>query len=62
MDQESETFIAVHNVDEYEALYDANQDAFDAVGDYDRCFALACNCELRIGGGAAPLFRIGFVD
>lgn len=30
--------------------------------DEPTCLAAALNCALVIGGGAAPLFRIGFVE
>ena len=49
----------------------ADTDAFDAFWDHlngempfdkETAFQLACNCELMVGGGAAPLFRVGFVD
>ena len=60
---ENETFIELHTSDDFDAFYKANEDALtDEVGDYVRCFSLACNQELIIGGGAAPLFHVGFVD
>jgi hypothetical protein len=59
----TEEFIALNNTNEFDAFWSANAEALGAeVGDRERCFALACNCELIIGGGAAPLFRVGFVD
>ena len=57
-----ETFIGLHDTDEFESFYAANQDELAELGDKSICFALACNCELLIGGGAAPFVRVGFVD
>lgn len=56
----AEEFIAIADMDEWEAFWEANIDAMDM--DRDTAFNLACNCCLVIGGGAAPLFRVGFVD
>lgn len=53
-------FIPIADMDVWEAFYVDNVDAMPA--DKATCFQLACNCELMIGGGAAPLFRVGFVD
>lgn len=57
-----ETFIPLADMDAWDAFYQANKDALDEIGDRTICFHLACNCELRVGGGAALLFRVGFVD
>lgn len=59
---QDETFIALPDTDAFEAFYEANRDALDEIADRQTVFALACNCELMIGGGAAPLFRVGFSD
>ena len=55
-----ETFIPIANLDEWSTWLDANRDALD-VSETD-AFLLACNQCLMVGGGAAPLFRVGFVD
>lgn len=39
----------------------ADGSELEAIG-HDKCLTLAMNCNLVIGGGAAPAFRIGFVD
>ncbi len=58
-----ETFVPIADTDEWAAFWADNAAALiETVGDHDRCFALACNCSLLVGGGAAPLFRVGFVD
>lgn len=59
----AETFVPLADMDAWADWWAANGEAMrDEVGDEATCLALAMNCELRIGGGAAPLFRIGFVD
>lgn len=55
-----ETFIPLHDTDEWLAFYRDNRDAIEC--DEKQAYALACNQCLLIGGGAAPLFRVGFVD
>lgn len=40
----------------------ANADALEEIGSPEACFAMAKDCSLLVGGGAAPLFRVGFVD
>jgi hypothetical protein len=58
-----ETFISLHDTDDWAEFWSANGETLaDEIGDEDTCFALACNCSLLIGGGAAPEFRVGFVD
>jgi hypothetical protein len=57
-----DAFFPLGDMDAWEAFWTANQDALLEIGDKATCFALACNCELVVGGGAAPMFRIGFVD
>lgn len=59
---ETETFIPLADLDAWEAFYEANREALEAIADKATCYALACNQSLLIGGGAAPLFRVGFVD
>lgn len=56
----TEEFIALADTDDFDAFWEANKDALEM--DRETAFQLACNCELTIGGGAAPLFRVGFVD
>jgi len=55
-----ENFIALPDMDAFEAFWEANAEALDM--DRATALALAMNCNLVIGGGAAPLFRIGFID
>ena len=59
---QTETFIAIADVDQWEAFVAANVEALEEIADIATCLALALNCNLIIGGGAAPLFRVGFVD
>lgn len=58
----AEIFIPLHTVDEWESFYDDNRDAIEALGGFDVCFELARTKSLLLGGGAAPMFRIGFVE
>ena len=58
----TELFIALTDVGAFEVFWRDNEESLREIADKDVCFALACNCELIIGGGAAPLFRIGFID
>ena len=55
-----ETFIAIHDTDEWHDFWRDNHHATDL--DEAQAYALACNQSLLMGGGAAPDFRIGFVD
>ena len=57
-----ETFIEIADMDAWDAFLDANRDALSEIADDETLFQLACNCSLVIGGGAAPLFRVGFMD
>jgi hypothetical protein len=57
----NEQFIPLADMDAFHAFWDENGDALSALSK-DDAFLLACNCELIVGGGAAPLFRVGFVD
>jgi len=57
---EAAEFIPVGDMDDWSAWWSANSEALDM--DEETALALARNCELVVGGGAAPLFRIGFVD
>lgn len=57
-----ETFIAIADMDEWEQFWADNAEELEAIADKATCEALACNCSLLIGGGAAPLYRVGFVD
>lgn len=58
----TETFIPLHDTDEWDAFFAANRDDLLEIADEDTLISLACNCSLLVGGGAAPLFRVGFVD
>lgn len=55
-------FFPLADLDAWESFYAANADALADIGDKATCYALACNCSLIVGGGAAPLFRVGFLD
>ncbi len=57
-----ETFIEIADMDVWDAFVEANRETLAEIADSETVFHLACNCELLIGGGAAPLFRVGFVD
>lgn len=59
-----ETFVPLADVDAWESWWRDNGEGVGAMHGLDKATAykLACNCELVIGGGAAPLYRIGFVD
>lgn len=58
----AEIFVPIEDMDAWEDFYAANREALDEIADKPTLLALACNCGLLVGGGAAPLFRIGFVD
>jgi hypothetical protein len=59
----AETFIPLNDTDEFDAFWLDNAEAFEAEGiTRDFAFQAACNQSLVIGGGAAPMFRVGFVD
>lgn len=62
------TFLGIADMDEWAEFWEANGEALteevgERVGDPETfCRSLAMNCSLLVGGGAAPLFRVGFVD
>lgn len=58
-DDDGTTFLPIADMDEWREFWDANG---EAIGDEDIALRLAMNCALLVGGGAAPLFRVGFVD
>lgn len=59
----AEHFLPIADIDEWDAFWRNNGHALtDEIGDEDTCLRLALNCCLLVGGGAAPLFRVGFVD
>ena len=58
----TETFVPIANIDEWHDWWAENCEALDPDLLEERAFRLACNQSLMIGGGAAPLFRVGFVD
>lgn len=62
MTDDNETFVPLDDLDAWESFYSANADALAEIADKATCLALAMNCELLVGGGASPLFRVGFVD
>lgn len=57
---EAAEFVPIADMDEWSAWWGTNGEYLDM--DAETALALAMNCELTVGGGAAPLFRIGFVD
>lgn len=57
-----EIFKPIADMAAWEAFKAENSDALNAIADEATVFQMACNCELLIGGGASPLFRVGFVD
>lgn len=60
---QAEEFIKIGCTDDWENFWAENGEALaDEVGDEATCFALALDRELMIGGGAAPLFRVGFPE
>ena len=60
MTHQEPEFLALPDMDAWEDFWSNNADAIDM--DRATAFALACNQSLLVGGGAAPLFRVGFVD
>jgi hypothetical protein len=62
-DDAGETFHPLFDTDDWQDFWEVNGEALeDEIGDEQVCFALACNCNLMVGGGAAELIRVGFVD
>lgn len=57
-----EIFVPIHNIDEWHDWWSDNCESFDPDLTEEHAFRLACNQSLIVGGGAAPLFRVGFVD
>jgi hypothetical protein len=57
---DSEIFHPLPDMDAWTDFWANNRDALDM--DEQTAFALACNQGLLVGGGAAPLIRVGFVD
>lgn len=55
-----EQFIPIADMDEWGVFWRDNGAATEF--DEDMALRLACNQSLMVGGGAAPLFRVGFVD
>ena len=55
-----EIFIALDDTDDFKTFWRANQAGLEEIGGYARCLALACNCELLLGGGrgAVDLGRV----
>jgi hypothetical protein len=53
-------FFPLTDTDHFDRFWEDNCEAISV--DKKTAFLLACNCALIIGGGAAPLFRVGFVD
>ena len=59
---EPETII-LPDIAAWQAFATANCDALvETYGSTEKAFRHACDGGLTIGGGAAPLFRVGFVD
>ncbi|MDE2232507.1 MAG: hypothetical protein KGJ90_00045 [Patescibacteria group bacterium] len=58
-----EQFIPIADIDAWEVFIEENFYAIlEQYESFDVAFELARNQCLMLGGGAAPLFRIGFVD
>ncbi len=58
-----EEFVSIADMDEWSDFWAANHELLESdVGKESLCMELAMNCGLLIGGGAATLFRVGFVD
>jgi hypothetical protein len=56
-------FVPLADMAAWDAFWAANAACLeDEIGDEVDCFELACDGLLTIGGGAAPLLRVGFVD
>lgn len=62
IEADDEEFIAIADMDAWDEFWSMN-DGEDGLGiDHDTALALARNCSLIVGGGAAATFRVGFVD
>jgi hypothetical protein len=59
MDNEIE-FLPIKDMDEWETFWADNGEHLGM--DREKAFTLASNQMLIVGGGAAPLYRVGFVD
>ena len=53
-------FFPLSDTDAFNAFWEANSESIPFTR--EDAFALACNQCLIVGGGAAPLFCVGFVD
>lgn len=70
--QEGMRFFPLYNEEDWANFWASNSEALIAdlsekaansgLTTEQLCRRLAQNCELFIGGGAAPIFRVGFVD
>lgn len=58
----NEIFLPIADMDAWESFWRENRDALQEIGDKDSCLTLAKRNSLLIGGGASPLFRVGFID
>jgi len=57
------TDIIIQDMDEWTVFADANRDELESqCGSIDDALVKACQGGLTIGGGAAPLFFVSFVD
>lgn len=57
----AEEFTPIVDMDAWTQFWADNREALeDEIGDEAECLALALNLSLLVGGGAAPLFRVGF--
>jgi hypothetical protein len=57
-----EEFVALADLAAWEQFYSANREALEELASKEHLFRAACNQSLMIGGGASPLFCVGFVD
>lgn len=56
----TEQFISITNLEEWAEFWADNREALaEEIGDESTCRELAISQSLMIGGGAAPLFRVG---
>ena len=60
MTHQEPEFLALADMDAWDDFWANNGEAIGM--ERADAFALACNQSLLVGGGAAPLFCVGFVD
>lgn len=55
-----EDFIQIDGMAAWNEFWADNEEGLADIGDEETCLAMALKSNLLVGGGAAPLFRIGF--